>query len=168
MDEIRVVKAGIDRIPELEPLWRALHAAHLSIDMRLPGIPMRAQDEAWARRRDQYRGWLAEKDALLLMAESRGKPVGYALSHLREADESWDTHGRFGILESIAVLPELRRRGVGQMLMAALHAELRSLGVTVLEIGVVATNEAARRFYERQGFRPWVIHYLGTVPGGRK
>ena len=48
--------------------------------------------------------------------------------------------------------------------MSALYAELRRLGVTVLEIGVVATNEGARRFYERQGFHLWLIHYLGAVP----
>jgi ribosomal protein S18 acetylase RimI-like enzyme len=167
MDEVRIVKAGVERIPDLEPLWRALHAEHLVIDPRLPGIPMRSQDEAWARRRDLYQGWLSEKDALLLLAEVRGLAVGYAVSHVHEADDSWDTHGRFGVLESLAVLPDMRRRGVGRMLMSALQAELRRLGVTALEIGVVATNEAARRFYERQGFNPWQVHYLGAIPERR-
>lgn len=47
---------------------------------------------------------------------------------------------------------------------AEVYAELRRLDVKVLDIGVVARNEAARRFYERQGFSPWLVHYLGTVP----
>lgn len=125
---------------------------------------MRSQEEAWEGRRGLYHAWLSEKDAILLMAEYQGKAVGYALSHMREADESWDTRGRFGILESIAVLPEMRGQGVGRKLMSALYAELRRLGVTVLEIGVVATNEEAKRFYERAGFAPWLIYYLGTIP----
>ncbi len=164
MDDVRIVKAGVERIQELEPLWRALHAQHLSVDAELPGIPMRSQEDAWERRRRLYQGWLCEKDALLLTAEYQGRTVGYALAHMHEADESWDTHGRFGVLESIAVLPEMRRQGVGRKVMSALYAELRRLGVTVLEIGVVATNESAKRFYERQGFGPWLIHYLGAVP----
>ena len=31
-------------------------------------------------------------------------------------------------------------------------------------IGVLATNEDARRLYEREGFRPWVLLTLGKVP----
>lgn len=162
--DVRIVRAGADRIPDLEPLWRALHAQHLAVDPRLPGIPVRSQDEAWRRRRDLYVDWLAEKDAILLLAETRATAVGYALSHMHEPDEAWDTRGRFGVLESLAVLPEMRGRGVGRMLMAALHAELRHLGVTTLAIGVIDTNGGARRFYERLGFRPWMIHYLGTIP----
>ncbi len=165
MDDVMIVRASAERIQELEPLWKALHAQHLSVDPELPGIPMRSPEDAWERRRDLYQAWLSEKDAILLIAGHRGRAVGYALAHMREADESWDTRGRLGVLESIAVLPEMRRRGVGRQLMSALYGELRTLGVTVLEIGVVATNESAKRFYERQGFAPWVAHYLGTVPG---
>lgn len=165
MDEVRIVKAGIERIHDLEPLWRALHAQHLSVDPGLPGIPMRTPEESWERRRRLYQAWLSEKDAFLLTAEHHGKTVGYVLAHMHEAEESWDTHGRFGVLESIAVLPEMRGRGVGGKLMSALYAELRRLGVSVLNIGVVATNEGARRFYERQGFIPWLVQYLGEVPG---
>lgn len=165
MGDVLIVKAGAERIPELEPLWKALHARHLAVDPRLPGIPIRLQDEAWDRRRRLYEAWLSEAGAFLLTAESREGTVGYALAHMHEADEAWDTGGRFGILESLAVLPEMRSRGIGRMLMDAVYAELGRLGVTVLEIGVVATNEDARRFYERQGFAPWLIHYLGRVPG---
>lgn len=164
-EDVVIVKTGAGRLDDLEPLWRSLHARHLSVDPRLPGIPVRSQAAAWERRRRLYEGWLAEKDAFLLTAESHGRMVGYALTHMHDADESWDTRGRFGVLESLAVLPQVRNRGVGRRLMSGVYEELRGLSVTVLEIGVVATNEDARRFYERQGFAPWVIHYLGAIPG---
>jgi ribosomal protein S18 acetylase RimI-like enzyme len=45
------------------------------------------------------------------------------------------------------VYRQVRRRGVGEMV-----------------IGVLATNEPAKRLYEREGFRPWVILTMGTVP----
>ncbi len=107
-DDILIVKAGAERIQRLEPLWRALHSRHLEIDPGLEGIPIRSQEEAWDRRRRLYAAWLAEQDAFLLTAEQRGRAVGYALTHLHEADESWDTRGRFGILESLSVLPEVK------------------------------------------------------------
>ena len=166
-DDILIVKTGAGHIRPLAPLWRALHSRHREIDPGLAGIPIRSQEDAWDRRRRLYAAWLDEEDAFLLTAEQRGRAVGYALTHLHEADESWDTRGRFGVLESLSVLPELRHRGVGRRLMSAVYVELRRLKVAVLEIGVVATNESARRFYERQGFTPWLIHYLGRVPGPR-
>jgi GNAT superfamily N-acetyltransferase len=166
-DDILIAKAGAGDIPRLEALWKGLHARHLEVDPGLPGIPIRSQEDAWTRRRRLYTAWLAEKDAFLLTAEQEERTVGYALTHLREADESWDTRGRFGVLESLSVLPGMRGRGVGRRLMSAVYDELRRLRVAVLEIGVVAANGNARRFYEREGFTPWLIHYLGRVPGRR-
>jgi len=166
-DDMRIVKAAAGDIERLEPLWKALHSRHLEIDPALPGIPIRSQEEAWDRRRRLYAGWLAEKDAFLLTADLRGRAIGYALTHMKEADESWDTRGRFAVLESLSVLPDARHQGVGRRLMSAVYDELRALRIVVLEIGVVAANAEARRFYERQGFAPWLVHYLGTIPGPR-
>jgi ribosomal protein S18 acetylase RimI-like enzyme len=164
MNEVSIARGGVDSIDALEPLWMALHAQHRTVDPELRGIPIRTDQESWTRRRSLYHAWLSEKDAFLLKAGLGGRLVGYALAHLHEADESWDTGGRFGVLESIAVIPEMRGRGLGRALMSAVYAELRRLGVAVLEIGVLSTNAAARRFYEREGFAPWLTHYLGRIP----
>jgi ribosomal protein S18 acetylase RimI-like enzyme len=161
---VRVARAGAARISEVEELWKGLHRQHLAVDPRLPGVPIRSLEDSWRRRRRLYRRWLAEKEAFLLLAEDRGRAVGYAVVHLHEADESWDTGGRFGVLESIAVAPRRRGAGLGRKLMEAVFAELRTLRVDVLEIGVVSTNQRARRFYESLGFRSWLTHYLGRLP----
>jgi len=161
---IRIVKAGPERIPDLEPLWKALHAHHRSVDPRIPGVPMRGVDDTWPRRRAEYEEWLAEPDAFVLIAEDGDRPVGYALVHPKPADDGWETGGRFAELETLCLLPEARGEGLGKRMMDAVYAELRGLGIRALEIGVLATNEGAARFYEREGFRPWIVHYLGTVP----
>lgn len=163
---VRIARARAARISEVEALWKGLHRQHRAVDPRLPGVPIRSLEDSWRRRRRLYRGWLAERGAFLLLAEDAGRLVGYAVVHLREADESWDTSGRFAVLESIAVAPRRRGAGLGRKLMEAVFGELRTLGVTVLEIGVVSTNERARRFYESLGFRPWLVHYLGRLPNG--
>jgi GNAT superfamily N-acetyltransferase len=164
--DVRIRRAGRDRIGDLEALFRSMHAGHRSVDPRLRGIPIRPGSEAWVRRRRLYRRWLAEKGALLFLAELDGRTVGYALARMHEPDESWDTRGRFAELESIATL--VRSRGIGGRLMEALFGELRRRRVSVLKIGVVATNAGARRFYERLGFAPWMTYYLGRIPQGRR
>ena len=168
MTEIGIVRAGPERIDDLEPLWEALHAHHLSVDPGLPGMPMRGIEDTWPRRRAEYEEWLAEPDAFALIAEAppTSGAVGYALVHFHPADDSWRTTGdRFAELESLSVMPSARSGGVGRRLMEEAYARLRELRVRELEIGVLATNHDAIRFYDREGFKPWMIHYAGAIPG---
>jgi len=60
----------------------------------------------------------------------------------------------------VSVLPAARGRGCGDALLRAgiAHA-LAWKGVTSLHLGVMETQEAARRLYERHGFELW-----GTQP----
>jgi ribosomal-protein-alanine acetyltransferase len=57
-----------------------------------------------------------------------------------------------GELETIAVVPEARRRGVGRRLFAALVEELKTEGVAEVILEVRASNRAARAFYASLGF----------------
>lgn len=54
---------------------------------------------------------------------------------------------------SIAVAPEWRGRGVGTALLKAGLARLRRAGARCVRLEVRPTNVAARRMYERAGFR---------------
>lgn len=173
---IRIVKAGADRVDDLEPLARSLHAHHLTVDPAIPGIPPRDGDGWWAIRRGRYATWLAEPDAFALLAEpdgvepenaalgADGAPVGYAVVSIHDADDSHRTGERFAELQSLAVLDGNRGEGVGTALLQGVYGELRDLGIEELAIGVLVTNRDAMRLYEREGFKPWVVITLGKVP----
>ena len=53
-------------------------------------------------------------------------------------------------------------------MMESVFSELRSLSIHELVITMIATNEPARRFYERFGFRPWLTVELGKVPDAKE
>jgi ribosomal protein S18 acetylase RimI-like enzyme len=55
------------------------------------------------------------------------------------------------------VAPEAGGRGVGRALMDALLAHARSEGLASLVLTVTEGNEAARRLYERMGFRSFGV-----------
>jgi ribosomal protein S18 acetylase RimI-like enzyme len=57
------------------------------------------------------------------------------------------------IIESVAVIPAARGRGLGKSLIQALLYEGRSRGYSHAGIMVINGNEAARRTYESVGFR---------------
>lgn len=177
---IRIVKAGADRVDDLEPLARSLHAHHLTVDPAILGIPPRDENGWWAIRRGRYEAWLAEPDAFALLAEpdnaepdnaepdnaadADGAPVGYAVVSIHDADDSHRTGERFAELQSLAVLEGNRGEGVGTALLHGVYGELRDLGIEELAIGVLATNHDAMRLYEHEGFKPWVVITLGKVP----
>lgn len=167
MGELRVVKAGVERIDELEQLWLALHEHQTSVDPGIDGIPPRPLDETWPLRRANYLHWLnAEPDAFVLIAEEEdAAPVAYALVSIDFADDTHVTGDRIAELQTLSVLPSHRNAGLGTRLMESVFSELRSLGINELMITMIATNEPARRFYERFGFRPWLTVALGKVPG---
>jgi GNAT superfamily N-acetyltransferase len=57
-------------------------------------------------------------------------------------------------LDDVVVLPEHRGKGVGARLLATLAGELQAMGATRIDTAVHFANSAAKRFYERRGFRP--------------
>jgi len=57
-----------------------------------------------------------------------------------------------GLVENLYVKPERRNEGIGSALLAAAETELSDRGADVISLGVMAANEAARRFYRRHGY----------------
>jgi [ribosomal protein S18]-alanine N-acetyltransferase len=55
-------------------------------------------------------------------------------------------------INNLAILPELRCRGLGSQLIDAIIAEAGRLGAEMLTLEVRQSNEAARRLYQRAGF----------------
>jgi ribosomal-protein-alanine N-acetyltransferase len=55
-------------------------------------------------------------------------------------------------INNVAILPELRGRGMGTTLMQHVFAEARRLGARRATLEVRGSNEGARRLYERLGF----------------
>jgi ribosomal protein S18 acetylase RimI-like enzyme len=60
--------------------------------------------------------------------------------------------GHRGWVYSLAVSPDVRRRGVGTALMRHVERELASQGCPKVNLQVVATNAATVAFYEKLGY----------------
>jgi ribosomal protein S18 acetylase RimI-like enzyme len=144
-------------LPALRPLWLSVHHRHAE---SMPELAPYVDDgQTWAARSALYTELLAKPDTVLLLAEADGALVGYGLAHvLATADtwiaDTWRTADRVGEIESLAVLPSHRGRGIGSRLIDALEDELAAFGVTDLILGVLAGNTDAIRLYERRGYRP--------------
>jgi ribosomal protein S18 acetylase RimI-like enzyme len=149
-------------LDELRPLWEALLDRHAEVWAVLPERPTA---ESWERRRRQYEGWLADEGSFALVARRDGAAVGYILVGIGEGDETYATGERTAELHTLVVATGERDAGVGGRLFDAAMERLARLGVDDLFVAHMDGNEAARRFYERRGFVPFVHLMYARRPG---
>lgn len=157
---VRIVKAGFDRLDDIEPLWRALRDHHVAVASTV--APVRSPQESWKRRRAEYVGWLADSSAVLFLAEQL-VPIGYLMLRITHGPTTWAVGDRIAEVETWSVLASARDRGVGKLLMAAARREARERGAGALSVALVHTNDGAKRFYEREGFRPFYMTMLSRL-----
>jgi GNAT superfamily N-acetyltransferase len=156
VSDLRIITDGPERIPDLEPLWRALYEHHRGIAEGVAGV--RRFEDTWRQRQGQYRGWLeGDTDAMLLVAEREGRAVGYAMLTAGPGAATWDLGDRVAEMETMSVLPEERGSGVGAALMEASRRWALERGVRTIVVGLAHTNVGARRFYQREGFTPFYL-----------
>lgn len=68
-------------------------------------------------------------------------------------------HDRLLVIESVATLPDFRKRGFGARTVGALLAWGREEGIEAACLQVVADNQPARALYDRLGFTRDLYHY---------
>ena len=163
---MRIAPADAARIPDLEPLTRALHAHHVTVDPAIPGIPPRDADASWAIRRHRYTAWLGhEDDTLLLIAEDGGAAVATLCPSFDiRLRDSHTTGARFAELQSLVGRPRTgAATGSAPTARTRSTAGSRRRGHRDGDRG--ACDERARDAALRaRGFRPWVVLTMGTVP----
>jgi GNAT superfamily N-acetyltransferase len=119
------------------------------------------QPEAWAGRYTFGRVGLGLPSTQVAVDDAT--ICGLATSGLcRDEDLS-----NFGELMAIYVDPAYLHTGVGRSLMSAARERLRRVGVAQAVLWVLDGNVAARRFYERDGWRCDETHrtrFYGGVP----
>ena len=131
-----------------------MHEHHAGLP-ELP--PTRPVEDSWDRRRRQYETWLASEEAELLIADKQGKLIGYAMLRFMPGPATWDVGESVAEIETLSVAPEARSTGVGARLVAAARASAQQAGAATLLVAAVHTNEAALRFYQREGFEPFYV-----------
>ena len=62
-------------------------------------------------------------------------------------------------LTSIAVAPDHQAMGIGRMLLKALEAELKNMGIDTYGLSVKSSNSSAMKFYERNGFETEIMEF---------
>jgi GNAT superfamily N-acetyltransferase len=148
MDDVVVRRAIAADVPALEGLWAEFIDHHAEGD-----VYFRRSPEAVEIHGTRLSEELDRADRLILLAEHEEEPVGFAIAEIRGASELFLV-GPYGFVRDLGVTRRARGLGVGQRLHARVLEWFTHLGVRRAELDVTVKNEGARRFWERQGYRP--------------
>ncbi|MHC3437743.1 N-acetyltransferase family protein [Natrialbaceae archaeon A-gly3] len=86
----------------------------------------------------------------LLVARLEGELVGFSSFTVEQG--TFELDATRGLLSNLYVRPADRGEGIGTALLEATEAALAERGVDVVALEAMAANEAARRFYRRNGY----------------
>ncbi|MFB6211569.1 MAG: GNAT family N-acetyltransferase [Halobacteriales archaeon] len=139
----------LDDQDRLVDLWIALATDQRQYDSHLRAEP----------NREQIRTAMARHilTGTLRVAREDDRIRGFVMFDLEEGAYEQDVDR--GVIQNIYVEPAARGRGVGSALLAAAETALGQAGADVVGLEVMATNEAAQRLYEREGYQPHRIEY---------
>lgn len=102
-------------------------------------------------------GWQVLGDAMARVQRELGWTAGDAKASGARSAPVWTcTFGELDdawIVESVATMPEFRRRGLVDALMAEVLEQGRQRGRRVAQLTILIGNTAAQRAYEKVGFR---------------
>ncbi len=118
-----------------------------------PGISLRDADS-----RESTTRYLQRNPGLSFVAEDSSGLCGCAMS---------GHDGRRGYLQHVLVSPEYRRRGIASTLVERCLSSLAAAGIYKCHLDVFTTNEAAGRYWQKQGWqlRRDIDRYSFTRPG---
>lgn len=146
---VRIRKATEADIPAVVRLLRELfvnelrHGYDPTLDANFPATPFV---------RERYRSSLRARLRTLLVAESRGRVVGYCYGVISAPLRFRKGRPRVAELVHLVVDPKTRGRGVGTALIEAFLEWTRAKGVTRAKLVVSAPNRRAWTLYRRAGF----------------
>ena len=99
---------------------------------------------------------VAQKRGLVLVAESDGHAVGWAV--MTEEDLPIFvtlTERHYCYIGELFVAEKMRGHGIGRALMAACEEEARARGIGQIMIGVLTASERTHEIYKRAGYAPY-------------
>jgi ribosomal-protein-alanine N-acetyltransferase len=97
----------------------------------------------WTWTEPRVRHYVRDRDSAVIIAREGRRLAGFAIM------EFHDAHAHLNLL---AVRPGYRSRGVGTALMRWLESSARTAGIFDVHLELRATNDGARRFYEKLGY----------------
>jgi len=149
----RAKKDEVDAVADLIVRTKRLNNEFDPLFAVVPDVKARAEKHVLAS--------IGSPDKLVLIAAEGTKVVGVLRAERRERT-FYEPHEE-GFITDFYILPEYRRKALGNDMIQQASAELKKMGAQIIVADVPALNEIANRFYVKRGFRS-LTNIVGKSP----
>lgn len=156
--EFRVRPALREDVEIIAGLWIEMMREHAGFEPRV-----RLSDNARQAYGDYARQHVERDHAVALVTEALAEPgdndgaiVGFLLAY-RVRNMPMFTPATYGFVSDMTIAPGFRGRGLGRRMLDEATERFRDMGLTHLQLQVYRANEAGRRFWEHEGFAPYIL-----------
>ena len=144
------VEASVTRVEPTD--WLLLRELRLRALETDPSSYQSTYECEAAYSEQQWRDWAAEDSVgdeyATLIARQGEQSVGMVAAYRDEADK------RLFRIVAMWVAPDMRRSGIGRLLLRAIETWIRSCGGTAAQLSVTTAASAARHLYASEGYEP--------------
>jgi len=149
---VRIRPAEPRDVPALVELWGELARLHERLDGAF------ALSRGWRRAYADYLSHLlGREDVRVVVAESGGQLVGLAVGRITLLPAFFRQRRR-GYIQDVYTREGYRGRGIARAMLDHIEAWLRRQGVRRVELTVAAGNPEAEAFWERAGYRTYMVY----------
>jgi GNAT superfamily N-acetyltransferase len=148
--QINIREAVENDLAVMAELWKEMMDFHKELD------------RFFTRKATGYQEWIkfitghiSKETSCVLVAESKGRIVGYSLAIISEYPPVL-TIKRYGLFQDLAVTADYRRCGVGENLFDKMLKWFRGHGIKRMEVRVSVHNELSTAFWRKMGFKPYI------------
>lgn len=145
---MRIERADVSDADILADMW-----VDLATEQREFGTHLRPAGNRTRVREDVVRR-ITTGDVIVARGEGDGTAGIFGYVSFGIESRSYDQDVKRGIVYNLYVRPTKRNAGIGWKLLDAAERRLADKGVDIVCLEVMADNAAARRFYDRRGYRP--------------
>ncbi len=130
---MQISKLDINTIETIRPLWEALNLLHKE---RSTHFKDHFEAFSFDQRLEQFKD---RDEVAVFIAKKNPDIIGYCIASVKD---------RTGEIDSIFMLAEYRRTGIGDRLMGKAETWLNSQAIDKIHISVAQGNESAFGFYK--------------------
>jgi L-amino acid N-acyltransferase YncA len=145
----------------LDDLHRRLYVEHRDQVVDANDLPLIDYQDYERILAEDLAALFADRNAIVLVAESGGRVVGYITGRVRV--EARRVLPRRGIVEDWYVEQAARRDGTGRALLSELERRFAGRGCDVIESATWSGNESARDAHDALGFREVRVMYRKPI-----
>jgi ribosomal protein S18 acetylase RimI-like enzyme len=144
---MKIIRACIEHMPQIVEIWQEFIRHHADAEP-LWDDESNTVDEF----KSQLEKQINSDDALVLVAVEQERVAGFSIAETGNQPPVFKLP-RWGTITDVGVEKEYRRTGIAEQMLAETLEWFAKKDITLVEVSVLARNQAAVSFWKKHGFQ---------------